>query len=100
MSFIYLAVFNDGSAYVGQTTGSFEQLEKRYRSYTRRLTMKRSPVQRLCGKLGMPTLGVLEHVSPEKLDEREQYWIAAHRQEGKTLNVANGGGQAWRLLRR
>lgn len=99
MSFIYLAVFTDGAVYVGQTTGSFEQLEKRYRSYTQRLTMKRSPVQRLCGKLGMPTLGVLEHVSPEKLDEREKYWIAAHRQEGRTLNVANGGGAQARRVR-
>ena len=92
MSFIYLAVYSDGTSYVGQTTNTFEGLEKRYASYTKKNTMKRSPAQRACFALGMPALGVIEYCPPEKLDERERYWIEVHRQDGKNLNVADGGG--------
>ena len=90
MSFIYLAVFADGTSYVGQTTTSFKQLEVRYEDYTKKERHRR-PSEQACFALGMPALGVIEYCSPEKLNEREKYWIAMHRQDGPNLNIADGG---------
>lgn len=89
MSFIYLAVYSDGSSYVGQTINDFEQLERRYSAYTRRPNVR--PSEQACFALGMPALGVIEYCPPEKLDEREQYWITQHRQDGSNLNIDWGG---------
>lgn len=99
MSFVYLAVFADGSSYVGQTINSFEQLEIRYQNHAKKARSRR-PSEQACFALGMPALGVIEYCPPEKLDEREKYWIAMHRQDGKNLNVADGGcsGGGGRLL--
>lgn len=90
MSFVYLAVYADGTSYVGQTAGTFEQLEKRYQAYAKKAKARR-PSEQACFALGMPVLGIIEYCPPEKLNEREQYWIAAHRQDGKNLNIADGG---------
>lgn len=90
MSFVYLAVFADGTSYVGQTINDFEQLEARYKSYTKRARRLR-PSEQACFALGMPALGVIEYCPPEKLNEREKYWIAKHRQDGENLNVAGSG---------
>ena len=91
MSFIYLAVYADNTCYVGQTTGEFEALEMRYRKYTKKAQRLR-PSEQAAFALGMPALGVIEYCPPEKLDERERYWIVMHRQDSKVLNVADGGG--------
>ena len=93
MSFVYLAVYSDGSSYVGQTLNSFEMLEKRYQHYEVK-ARKRRPSEQACFALGMPALGVLEYCPPEKLDERERYWIATHRQDGENLNRNDGGSGA------
>ena len=88
MSFIYLAVYADGSSYVGQTIGTMKQLEYRYKAYAKKAKAHR-PSERACFALGMPALGVIEYCPPEKLNEREQYWIAMHVQEGKNHNQAH-----------
>lgn len=88
---IYLAVFADGSSYVGQTGQGLDMIEHRYRGYTKKQRNLR-PSEQACFALGMPALGVIEYCPPEKLDERERYWIEMHRQEGPNLNVADGGG--------
>lgn len=90
MSFIYLAVYSDGTSYVGQTLNSFEMLEKRYQHYEKKAKSRR-PSEQACFALGMPALGVIEYCPPEKLDEREKYWIAAHWRDGKNLNIDWGG---------
>ena len=91
MAFVYLAVFADGTSYVGQTINDFEQLEARYKAYTKK-NIRAQPSRQACFALGMPALGVIEYCPPEKLNEREKYWIRVHRQDGKHLNVADGGG--------
>ena len=90
MSFVYLAVYADGSSYVGQTIGTMKTLEARYKAYTKKNKARRAS-ERATFALGMPALGVIEYCPPEKLDEREKYWIAMHRQDGSNLNIADGG---------
>ena len=90
MSFIYLAVYSDGTSYVGQTINTFEMLEGRYKSYEKKAKSRR-PSEQACFALGMPALGVIEYCPPEKLDERERYWIASHRGDGRNLNASDGG---------
>ena len=85
MSFIYLAVYADNTCYVGQTINTFEELERRYQAYTKRPHHR--PSEQACFALGMPALGVIEYCPPEKLDEREKYWIAQHAACSETLNL-------------
>lgn len=90
MSFVYLAVYADGSSYVGQTNGTMKNLESRYAAYAKKQHNHR-PSEQACFALGMPALGVIEDCPPEKLDERERYWIAKHSQDGPNLNIAGFG---------
>ena len=90
MSFIYLAVYADNTCYVGQTRKTFKQLEARYQRYAKKQRSRR-PSEQACFALGMPALGVIEYCPPEKLDERERYWIAMHRQDSRCLNITDGG---------
>ena len=87
MSFVYLAVYADGTSYVGQTTIGFDMLEYRYQQYAKKAKSRR-PSEQACFALGMPALGVIEYCPPEKLDERERYWIGIHNKDGPNLNMA------------
>lgn len=86
MSFIYMVIYDDGTGYVGQTTGTREQLVARYRGYATKAEARR-PSEKAVFALGMPAIGVLEYCPPEKLNERETYWIEHYHQMGKLHNV-------------
>ena len=92
MAFIYLATFKDKSTYIGQTAGTKLQLTNRYKSYTQRLTLKRSPVQRACGAQGLPELTIIVTCEIAKLDHLEHFWVSVFKASSLCLNIAKGGG--------
>lgn len=88
MSIVYLAVWKSGTIYIGQTTGPLVRLTKRYVSYanSKRKTKRLSEME--CRLYGTPVFRILETCSPNKLDEREQYWIGVYSCYPNCLNCA------------
>lgn len=86
MSIVYLAVWKSGTIYIGQTTADLERLTKRYGSYakSKRKTKRLSEME--CRRHGAPVFHILETCSPNKLNEREQYWIGVYSCYPNCLN--------------
>ena len=95
MTLIYLAVWSNGSVYVGQTVNGMKGLAKRYRcyynqkhykTYNARVKAVKRPSQLACQIHGMPMLIILEECLNKDAYAREQYWIGFYAGKANSLN--------------
>jgi hypothetical protein len=99
MPIIYLAVWPNGNTYIGQTISNLERLTKRYAGYARSKRKTKRASEMACRLYGEPVFHILETCSPNKLDEREQYWIGVYTTYPGCLNYPALQHQTLMLIR-